>query len=493
MNNLNRGDQKRLLYAQQLQQQQQQQQRYAQAAAMAPQTAQSTGVSVNLFKIRRESRRISIAQRYSILGYIAAGTYGKVYKAASATDPNSQKFYAIKKFKTDSKDSEVTHYTGLSQSATREMSLCREVSHLNISQLVEIVLERKCVFMVFEFAEYDLLQIIHYHSNPNISSIPPPMLKSAMYQIIEGVSFLHENWILHRDLKPANIMVTREGVIKIGDLGLARKFNDQLQSLYAGDKVVVTIWYRSPELILGARHYTPAVDMWSIGCILGEMISLRPLFKGEEAKMDSKKHMPFQENQLLKILEILGTPSLDKWPTLSSYPEYAHMAKFTLFPSNIKAWYDSNGGNDGGCFDVLNKLLEYDPITRMNAQDALNHGWFKKSPKPDPTNIFIGLAPNVKYPRRKIHKDDTDIIGGNSNANAARHIQQQGNLAMQQLQQGRQMQQVRQQQQQNRQQQVQQAQAAAAATAAQQKRNYDMMTNTNQLRGIYDGSKKRTR
>ena len=124
----------------------------------------------------------------------------------------------------------------------------------------------------------------------------------SYHQIINLANFkwsdiLHKNWILHRDLKPANIMVSSQGVVKIGDLGLTRKFKSPLQSLYTGDKVVVTIWYRAPELLLGTRHYTPAVDLWAVGCILAELLSLRPIFKGEEAKIDlnNKKSVPFQK------------------------------------------------------------------------------------------------------------------------------------------------------------------------------------------------------
>lgn len=94
-----------------------------------------------------------------------------------------------------------------------------------------------------------------------------------------------------------------------GDLGLARLFNRPLQPLFNGDKVVVTIWYRAPELLLGSRHYTKAVDMWAVGCIFGELLALKPIFKGEEAKMDSKKNVPFQKSQLTKIFETLGTPT----------------------------------------------------------------------------------------------------------------------------------------------------------------------------------------
>lgn len=158
--------------------------------------------------------------------------------------------------------------------------------------------------------------------------IPEVIVKSLLWQLINGVAYLHNNWVLHRDLKPANgkkmfykkkkivpdkiyflVLLTSEGIVKTGDLGLARLFNRPLQPLFSGDKVVVTIWYRAPELLFGSRHYTKAVDMWAIGCIFGELLALKPIFKGEEAKMDGKKHVPFQRSQLTKIFEIMGTPT----------------------------------------------------------------------------------------------------------------------------------------------------------------------------------------
>lgn len=99
------------------------------------------------------------------------------------------------------------------------------------------------------------------------------------------------------------------GIVKIGDLGLARLCRAPLQPLFSGDKVVVTIWYRAPELLLGARHYTKAIDCWAVGCIFAELLALRPIFKGEEAKLDAKKNVPFQRDQLTKIFDVLGTPT----------------------------------------------------------------------------------------------------------------------------------------------------------------------------------------
>ena len=317
-------------------------------------------------------------------------------------------FFAIKKFKTEREGFEAISYIGISQSACREMAISRELDNKHLTKLVGIFLEKKSIYMVSEFAEYDLLQIIHAHSHPHKKYIEPKMLKSIMWQVLDGLSYLHQNWIMHRDLKPANIMVSYDGCVKIGDLGLARKFNNLIQSLYTGDKVVVTIWYRAPELLLGVRHYTPAIDLWAVGCIFAELISLRPIFKGEEAKMDNKKTVPFQTSQFKKILEILGTPSPNNWTSLQEYPEYYNFARFPKYEDNLQNWYTAVQGKDSTALDLLRKLLTYDPVKRIDAEDALNTEYFNVEPLPS-LNIFEGL--NYKYPPRKIHVNDNDILG----------------------------------------------------------------------------------
>lgn len=204
--------------------------------------------------------------------------------------------------------------------------LNREISHENVVALKEVILEDKSIYMVFDYAEHDFLvrlaepifsststheiyaqQLIHHHSQTLRAQIPLTVLKSLTYQLLNGLVYLHSVHILHRDLKPANILVTAEGVVKIGDLGLARLVREPLQQLLTGDKVVVTIWYRAPELLLGTRHYNRAIDVWAVGCVVAELASLRPIFKGEEAKMDAKKNVPFQRDQMIKIFEVLGT------------------------------------------------------------------------------------------------------------------------------------------------------------------------------------------
>ncbi|EGV62317.1 cyclin-dependent protein kinase [Yamadazyma tenuis] len=402
--------------------------------------ASNSILTLGPYKHRKDLTRESVLSKYEIVGYIAAGTYGKVYKARSKLkdkrkpeDDNLveqpvQQLFAIKKFKIDnnslSKNShltidgqEVLNYTGISQSAIREMSLCKEITNKNVIKLIDIILENKSIYMIFEYCEHDLLQIIHNHSHPELKPIPLKNVKSLIWQILNGVLFLHKNWIFHRDLKPANIMVTNYGTVKIGDLGLARKFNNPLQSLYTGDKVVVTIWYRAPELLMGARYYTPAIDLWAVGCILAELLSLRPIFKGEEAKFDinNKKSVPFQKNQFLKIIEILGVPNEKDWSNLSNYPEYYSFKQMAESytgntNSNLLNWYKLVGGNNKLCYKLLESLLLYDPSKRITAENALMHEFFMEAPKVD-ENAFDGLQ--FKYPKRRIFTEDNDIVSNN--------------------------------------------------------------------------------
>lgn len=432
------------------------------------------------YKARKDRTRERVLSKYEIIGYIASGTYGRVYKARARTtsasipltrgssqagidgkrrvltpslgDTPSQltpanssiggppsssntttgatagttptngatsasttstkhpartegRICAIKKFKAD-KEGEVTHYTGISQSACREMALCRELNHENVISLIETILEDKSIYMVFDYAEHDLLQIIHYHCQPERRPIPENMIKSVLWQLLNGVSYLHQNWVLHRDLKPANIMLSSDGVVKIGDLGLARLFNNPLITLWGGDKVVVTIWYRAPELLLGARHYTPAIDLWAVGCIFAELLSLRPIFKGEEAKMDNKRNIPFQRNQIQKVIEILGLPTTQQWPSLPQYPEYKSFSTMKSYPPSLEQWYHNTGYTSRAGFDLLNSLLTFDPAKRITAEDALLHPYFLESPKVS-KNVFDGVS--YEYPSRRISNEEHDM------------------------------------------------------------------------------------
>ncbi|PWN23182.1 kinase-like protein [Microstroma glucosiphilum] len=398
----------------------------------------------------RDHKRRTILSTYQVLGFLSSGTYGRVYKAclrhpeapertsrqgsqrggssSRVPSPNGAKngkarenepdagVYAIKKFKAD-KEAEAPSYTGISQSAMREIALNRELRHENIVTLREVMLEDRAIYMVFSYASHDFLQLIHHHSTVLREGISPTVLKSLLFQLLSGVHYLHSNWVLHRDLKPANILLTHSGVVKIGDLGLARLYSQPLQPLYNGDKVVVTIWYRAPELLMGARHYTPAIDMWAVGCIWGELLSLRPLFKGEEAKMEGKgkPSAVLQTDQMAKIVDILGPPSKERWPSIDTMPEWrGYCAAMRFGPddghsSKLSNWFASRSRPPHGA-SLFERLLMYDPGKRVTAERALEHAWFKEEPVPT-RNAFASLPLGVSiYPPRRLHSDTTDPV-----------------------------------------------------------------------------------
>ncbi|CAK9783220.1 kinase-like protein [Cutaneotrichosporon oleaginosum] len=409
---------------------------------------------MHAYRAKRDRERRTVLKAYKILGFISSGTYGRVYKAVLLAPPklngksalpssaraalgvakspspfisddplNNPELcmrpgdlpakegdvFAIKKFKPDKEGDQQT-YAGISQSGAREIMLNRELHHRNLVALREVILEDKAIYMVFEYAEHDFLQIIHHHSQTLRTAIPPTTLRRLLHQLLAGLHFLHSQFVMHRDLKPANILVTNSGVVKIGDLGLARLWHKPLAQggLYGGDKVVVTIWYRAPELILGSKHYTAAVDLWAVGCIYAELLSLRPIFKGEEAKLDSKKTLPFQRDQMAKICDVLDAVKPEHWPGVVNMPEWKTYLAQGPYPtaSPLPTWYANRSGSSHG-FDLLTKLFEWDPAQRITAREALSHPWFQEEGGCNFESVFEGA--NVNYPHRRVtHEDNGD-------------------------------------------------------------------------------------
>lgn len=177
-------------------------------------------------------------------------------------------------------------------------------NHPNIVKLHEIVVTPSFsnVFMVMEYIEHDLKTLLENMA----SAFLVGEIKTIMLQLLSAIDFLHSNWIIHRDLKTSNLLMNNRGQIKVADFGLARTFGSPLGRV---TQLVVTLWYRAPELLLGETKYNCAIDMWSIGCIFAELLNKDPLFKGR-GEMD----------QLAKIIALLGTPDEIRWPGLSSLP-----------------------------------------------------------------------------------------------------------------------------------------------------------------------------
>ncbi|EFA86058.1 protein serine/threonine kinase [Heterostelium album PN500] len=344
--------------------------------------------------------RVDVSEKYTFSYEVGSGTYGMVYKADDKKRHNMR--VAIKKFRS-TKEGE-----GLSLTACREIGLLKELSHENIIKLQDICLnpKDKSLNLVFDYAEFDLFGIIKFHRDHPSTPCPDHTIKSLVWQILNGIHYLHSNWVIHRDLKPSNILVMGEGkeygTVKIGDFGLARIFQSPLRPLHENG-VVVTIWYRSPELLLGSKHYTSAVDIWAIGCIFAELITTKPLFPGREK--DPKIPSLFQDDQVEKIMRVLGKPTLEMWPDAKHLPEWKKIANCEPYTNTLAKCLGIE--ESSLAFDLLMKMIQYDPSKRISAQEALDHPYFKEAPIPS-ANSFGSSVGKILYPTRQQQKKKKD-------------------------------------------------------------------------------------
>jgi len=184
-----------------------------------------------------------------------------------------------------------------------------------------------------------------------------------VYQLVNGVAYCHGKRVLHRDLKPQNLLIDQQGVLKIADFGLARAFSTPIKT-YTHE--VVTLWYRAPEILLGQRQYSTPVDIWSVGCIMAEMVTQAPLFPGD-SEIDT----------VFKIFRLLGTPDESTWPGVSKLPDFKPtFPKWRVSPLAKLAEAVPQLADDKQGLDILSKMLAYDPAARITAVHALSHPWF---------------------------------------------------------------------------------------------------------------------
>jgi len=222
--------------------------------------------------------------RFKRLEKLGEGTYGVVYKAI---DINTGDTLALKKIRLDAEDE------GIPSTAIREISLLKQLHHPNIVRLYDVILTEQKLTMIFEFLDQDLKKYMDAHGDRGLD---PSTIRSLLYQLLQGISHCHEKGVLHRDLKPQNLLINNAKELKIADFGLARSFGLPVRSF---THEVVTLWYRSPEVLMGSRNYSTPIDLWSVGCIFAEMATGRALFPGKDEK-----------DQLSRIFMVLGTPTL---------------------------------------------------------------------------------------------------------------------------------------------------------------------------------------
>jgi len=306
----------------------------------------------------------SVAE-FQCMNRIEEGTYGVVYRAR---DKRTQEIVALKKLKMEREKE------GFPITSLREINTLLISQHINVVTVREIVVGSNMdqIFIVMDFVQHDLKGLMETMRKKNQVFLPGEV-KCLMQQLLRAIHHLHDNWILHRDLKASNLLLSHNGILKVGDFGLAREYGSPLKNYTA---IVVTLWYRAPELLLGTKRYSTHIDVWSIGCILGELLMMEPLFPGKS-----------EVDELNKIFKLLGTPSEKIWPGYKELPGVRSM-KFIDFPvSKLREKFPERMLSDHG-LDLMKGLLTYDPRQRMTCAQALEHPWFEENPRPIDPSMF---------------------------------------------------------------------------------------------------------
>lgn len=280
---------------------------------------------------------------------VGSGTYGKVFKAIHVY---TKQLVALKKLRMEGERD------GFPVTAVREIKLLQSLRHENVVELKEVMVEKNDCFMVFEYLSHDLTGLLNHPT----FKLNPAQKKDLARQMFAGLDYLHRRGVLHRDIKAANILVSSSGQLKLADFGLARFYAKRKTLDYTNR--VITIWYRSPELLLGETQYGPAVDIWSAACVLVEIFTRHAIFPGDGGEI----------SQLQKIYDVLGTPTLRDWPGLRDMQWFELLRPSVRMPSRFADKYRDRVSP--AAFELLEAMFQYDPARRPTAGDVLEHPYF---------------------------------------------------------------------------------------------------------------------
>ncbi|KAL1943860.1 hypothetical protein VTO73DRAFT_3678 [Trametes versicolor] len=313
---------------------------------------------------------------YAVLTKLGEGTFGEVHKAIHREKGHT---VALKRILMHNEKE------GMPVTALREIKILKALKHPCIVDILDMFVVRShgkesplSVYMVFPYMDHDLAGLLE---NERVK-LSPSQIKLYMKQLLEGTEYMHRNHILHRDMKAANLLISNDGCLKIADFGLARAFDPSIvqrkQDARGRERkytnCVVTRWYRPPELLLGARQYGGEVDLWGVGCVLGEMFFRKPILPGSS-----------DLDQLDKIWHLCGSPSRESWPEYEALPGCEGIKPFGNHARRLRQTYESIGPET---VDLLDKLLVCNPKERLTASQALDHDYFWTDPLPaDPKTL----------------------------------------------------------------------------------------------------------
>lgn len=220
------------------------------------------------------------------------------------------------------------------------------------------------IYMVFEYMDHDLTGLM---DTPTVS-FNESQIKGYMMQLLKGLDYCHSREVLHRDVKGSNLLIDNGGNLKIADFGLARNYGEKGRKY---TNRVITLWYRPPELLLGANEYGAYVDMWSVGCLLAELMTRKPLFPGKD-----------EIEQTDLIFRLLGTPTEATWPGWKSLPQARNIPTTPGYVARLNSHFQQFDDIPIEAVDLISRLLCLNPVKRLSASDALRHKWFSIDPRP---------------------------------------------------------------------------------------------------------------
>ena len=328
---------------------------------------------------------------------IGHGSFGRVYKSIYKTKEGNIIDVAVKKIN-------IRNSEGFPLSAIREITILKNYSHPNIVKYIDTFVDkpeknkRGNVSLVYEYAQHDLASLIKEKIDFDLDCI-----KSIMFQILNGVKFIHDNYILHRDIKPANILITNKGEVKLADFGLSRFYEKRKNQWKAYTNAVETLWYRAPELLMSEYYYKTSIDMWSVGCVMAELFLKQPLFKEQTAI-----------NQIKQILNVIGRPNESE---LSRYyrinegvnPDFIdsilpEKGEFSDFEGTIESM-DKTGllTKKSLAMELIKGFLTFNINKRFTAEQGLKHKFFSEMDSEKATNILYKKLQGDLFKNKEFH------------------------------------------------------------------------------------------
>uniref|UniRef100_A0A673G1B0 Mitogen-activated protein kinase n=1 Tax=Sinocyclocheilus rhinocerous TaxID=307959 RepID=A0A673G1B0_9TELE len=338
-----------------------------------------------LLKAHSLDVKFEVGEEYDIIETIGTGAYG-VVSSARRRDNGQQ--VAIKKI--PNAFEVVTN----AKRTLRELKILKHFKHDNIIAIKDILQPMvphsafKSVYVVLDLMESDLHQIIHSRQ-----PLTPEHTRYFLYQLLRGLKYIHSANVIHRDLKPSNLLVNENCELKIGDFGMARGLSvaHSEESRSFMTEYVATRWYRAPELMLSLHHYSLAIDLWSVGCIFGEMLGRRQMFPGKN-----------YVHQLQLILSVLGTPPERIVVSIGSDRVRSYVRSLpSKAPEPLAALYPQA---EPSALDLLGAMLRFDPRERISACQALEHPYLAKYHDPDDEPVCVP-AFDFEFDRQPMGKE----------------------------------------------------------------------------------------